>query len=97
MQTKLTHLFLGIGLLLSLSLGASLTLAAVAGLSASITETAVSALLTLGEGVTLDLGDGVLDSGVGDGESGTNAGGDTLTLAVSESGLDGLDLVGGGV
>lgn len=94
---KLTHLFLGVGLLLGLSLGASLTLAAVAGLSTRVTELAVSSLLTLGEGVTLDLSDGLLGSGVGDGESSTNVGGDTVTGTVGQGSLDGLDVLGGGV
>jgi hypothetical protein len=96
-KKRLTHLFLGVGLLLSLGLGAGGTLAGVAGLGAGVTETAVSSLLTLGEGVTLDLGDGLGEGGVGDGEGGTDAGGETLTVAVGKSSLDGLDVLGGGV
>jgi len=69
----------------------------VAGLSASITQPPVGSLLALGHGIALDLGDGVLNGGVGDGQSGADAGSETLTLAVSQSGLDGLDLLGGRV
>lgn len=68
-----------------------------AGLGASVTQAAVDGLLGLGESVTLDLGDGVLLSGVDDGERGVDAGGDTLTLAVSESSLDSVDVLSGGV
>lgn len=68
-----------------------------AGLGASVTQAAVSSLLTRGHRVTLNLGDGLLEGGVVDGEGSTNAGGDTLTLAVSESSLDGIDLLGGRV
>ena len=68
-----------------------------AGLSAGITQAAVSSLLTLWQVAALDLGNGVLLSGVGDGESSLNTGGDTLTLAVSGSGLGSLDLLGGRV
>lgn len=96
-RRELTHLFLGSRLLLSLGLGTLLALATVTGLGAGLTQAAVSSLLTLGHGVTLDLGDGLLESGVVDGESSTNAGGETLTLAVGESSLDGLDVLGGGV
>jgi hypothetical protein len=63
----------------------------VAGLGAGVTETAVGSLLTLGEGVALDLGDGSLDGGVDDGEGSADVLGDTLT------GLGGLDLLGGRV
>lgn len=94
---ELTHLFLGGGLLLSLGLGALLALATVTGLGAGVTQTAVGSLLTGGHRVTLDLGDGLGESGVVDGEGSADAGGDALTLAVSESGLDGLDVLGGGV
>lgn len=94
---KLTHLFLGGGLLISLGLGALLALTTVAGLGAGLAQAAVGTLLTLGHGVALDLGDGVVKGGVGDGEGGTDAGGDTLTLAVGESSLDGVDLLGGRV
>lgn len=61
------------------------------GLGAGVTETAVGSLLTLGEGVALDLGDGGLDGGVDDGEGSTDVLGDTLT------GLGGLDLLSGRV
>jgi hypothetical protein len=63
----------------------------VAGLGAGVTETAVSSLLTLGEGVTADLGDGGLKSSVDDGEGSADGLGDTLT------GLGGLDLLSGRV
>lgn len=66
-------------------------------LGARVTETTVSSLLTLRKRVTLDLSDSLSGGGVGDGESGTDAGGDTLTLAVGKGGLDGLDVLGGGV
>lgn len=88
---KLSHLFLGSLLLLSLDAGTLLTLAAVAGLGAGLTETAVSSLLALGKGVALDLGDGGLNGGVDDGEGSADALGDTLT------GLGGVDLLGGRV
>lgn len=88
---KLTHLFLGGLLLLSLDAGTLLALAAVAGLGAGVTETAVSSLLTLGEGVTADLGDGGLESSVDDGEGSADLLGDTLT------GLGGLDVLSGRV
>lgn len=91
----LTHLFLSIGLLLSLGLGTLLPLALVTGLSAGVTQPPVGSLLALGHGVALDLGDGLLNSRVGDGQDGADTGGDTLTLAVGQSGLDGLDLLGG--
>lgn len=94
---KLTHLFLGSGGLLSLGLGALLTDTLVTGLGAGLTQTTVGSLLTLGQSGALDLGDGVLLGGVGDGEGSTNAGGDTLTLAVGETGLDSLDLLSGRV
>lgn len=94
---ELTHLFLGGGLLLSLGLGALLALATVTGLGASLTQATVGSLLTGGHRVTLDLGDGLGESGVVDGEGSADAGGDALTLAVSESGLDGLDVLSGGV
>ena len=68
-----------------------------AGLGASVTQAAVDRLLRLGEGVTLDLGDGVLLIGVDDGERSVDASGDTLTLAVSESSLDSVDVLSGGV
>lgn len=61
------------------------------GLGAGLTETAVSSLLALGEGVTLDLSDGGLKGGVDDGEGSADVLGDTLT------GLGGLDLLGGRV
>lgn len=67
------------------------------GLGASITQAAVGTLLTLGHGVTLDLSDGVVGGEVVDGESGLDTGDDTLTLALSEGSLDGLDVLGGGV
>jgi hypothetical protein len=93
----LTHLFLSIGLLLSLGLGALLTLALVASLGAGVTQPPVGSLLALRHGVALDLGDGLLNGRVGDGQDGADAGGETLTLAVGQSGLDGLDLLGGRV
>lgn len=96
-RRELTHLFLGSSLLISLGLGALLTHTTVTGLGAGLTQTAVSRLLLLGQGVTVDLGDGLLEGGVGDGEGSTNAGGDTLTLAVGKSSLDGLDVLGGRV
>ena len=68
-----------------------------AGLGASVTQAAVDRLLRLGESVTLDLGDGVLLIGVDDGERSVDASGDTLTLAVSESSLDSVDVLSGGV
>lgn len=68
-----------------------------AGLRTGITKAAVGSLLALGQRVTLDLGDRILEGGVGNGEGGTNAGGDALTLAVGESGLDGIDLLSGRV
>lgn len=68
-----------------------------AGLGASVTKTAVGSLLTLGKRVTLDLRDGVLLSGVGDGEGGVGAGRVTLTLALGESSLDSVDVLSGGV
>lgn len=94
---KLSHLFLGSGGLISLGLGTLLADTAVAGLGAGLTQTTVGSLLTLGKSVTLDLGNGVLLGGVGDGEGGTQAGGETLTLALGESGLDSVDLLGGRV
>lgn len=94
---ELTHLFLGGGLLLSLGLGPLLALTTVTGLSAGLTQATVGSLLTGGHRVTLDLRNGISESGVVDGEGSADAGGDALTLAVSESGLDSLDVLGGGV
>lgn len=68
-----------------------------AGLGASVTKSAVDGALGLGEIGTLDLGDGVLLSGVGDGEGGVDVGNDTLTLALGKGGLDSLDVLSGGV
>lgn len=94
---KLTHLFLSSGLLISLSLGTLLALATVAGIGAGVTELAVDGTLDLGHGVTLDLGDGVAGGETVNGESGLNAGGEALSLALSEGSLDGLDVLSGGV
>lgn len=96
-ERELSHLFLGSGLILSLGLGTLLAHTLVAGLSAGVTETTVSSLLALGERVALDLGDGLSSGGVGDGEGGLNTGGDAVTLALSDGGLDGLDFLSGGV
>lgn len=96
-RRELTHLFLGSGLIISLGLGTLLAHTLVAGLSAGVTETTVSSLLTLGERVALDLGNGLSSGGVGDGEGGLNTGGDAVTLALSDGGLDGLDFLSGGV
>ena len=68
-----------------------------AGFGASVTESAVDRDLGLGKVGTLDLGDGVLLSGVGDGEGGVDVGNDALTLALGKSGLDSLDVLSGGV
>jgi hypothetical protein len=94
---ELTHLFLGVSLVIGLDAGTLLAHTAVAGLGAGLTETAVSGLVTLGESVTLDLSDGLGNSGVGDGEGGLSAGDDTVTLALGNGGLGGLDVLGGGV
>lgn len=67
------------------------------GLGAGLTQPAVGSLLTGRHRVTLDLGDGLGESGVVDGEGSVDAGGDAVTLAVSDSGLDSLDVLGGGV
>jgi hypothetical protein len=94
---ELTHLFLGIGLVISLDASTLLAHAAVAGLSAGLTEAAVGSLVTLRESVTLDLSDGLGGGGVGDGEGGVNAGDDAVTLALGNGSLGGLDVLGGGV
>lgn len=94
---ELTHLFLGSGLVVSLDASALLASTLVAGLGASLTETAVGSLLTLGKSVTLDLGDGLGGSDVLDGEAGVNAGDDAVTLALGNGSLGGLDVLGGRV
>ena len=58
----------------------------------------VGSLLTLGQAVTLDLGDGLLRSEVGDGEGRADVRGVALGLALGgKSSLGSVDLVGGGV
>jgi hypothetical protein len=70
----------------------------VAGLGAGLTQPAVRSLLTLGHLVALDLGDGLLGGGVGDGQDGADVSGVALGLALSgEGGLGGLDFLSGGV
>lgn len=67
-------------------------------LTAGIPQPSVSSLLTLGQAVTADLGDGLLGGGVLDGERSANVGSVTLGLAVGgESSLGGVDLVSGRV
>lgn len=67
-------------------------------LAASVTEVSVGSLLTLGQAVTLDLGDGLLRSEVGDGEGRADVRGVALGLALGgKSSLGSVDLVGGGV
>jgi len=70
----------------------------VTGLTACIPQFSVSSLLTLRQVVTADLGDGLLDGGVLDGEGSANVGSIALGLALSgESSLGGVDLVSGRV
>ena len=91
------NLFLSGRLLLSLGLSTLLPDTLVAGLAAGLTQPAVSSLLTLGEVVTLDLGDGLSESGVLDGEGTTDTGGEALGLALGESSLGSVDLLSGRV
>lgn len=68
------------------------------GLTTGIPQFPVSSLLTLGQAVTADLGDGLLGGGVVDGEGSANLGSVALGLALGgESSLGGVDLVSGRV
>ena len=91
-------LFLGSSSLLSLDTSTLLSDTLQTSLAASVTEVSVGSLLTLGQAVTLDLGDGLLRSGVGDGEGRADVGAVALGLALnSESSLSSLDLLGGSI
>ena len=66
------------------------------GLTACIPQFYVCSLLSLRQVVSADLGDGLLDGGVLDGEGSANVGSIALGLALSgESSLGGVDLVRG--
>ena len=91
-------LFLGSSSLLSLDASTLLPDTLQTSLTAGVAEVSVGSLLTLGQAVTLDLGDCLLRSGVVDGEDRADVGGVALGLALgSESSLGGVDLVSRGI
>lgn len=92
------YLFLGSLGLLSLGLGSLLTSTQVAGLAAGLTQSSVSGLLALGKIGAADLGDGVGDGSVLDGDGSRGVGGVSLNLALGgESLLGSSNVVGGRV
>lgn len=88
-----SHLFLGSFFLLGLNLGPLRPDTSIASLATGFPQPPVCSLFALGQIIPLDVGDGVFERSVLDGEGSANVDGVALGLALSgEGGLGGLDL-----